>query len=323
MSLTTSCPSCGTLFRVVPDQLRISDGWVRCGRCSQVFDAQALMQQAAPLPPEMPNAVQAWQAPSADIGTHQETAPDADFQIAPETVVEPACAPDDSALPSDDQPSAPQPLAGHQLAPEQALEALLHTEELDEELARSRASFNEEAQEGLEQPGFLLDAQRQEVWARPGVRVALRMGSVLLLLVLGLQVLLQERDRVAAKAPQLQPALRALCGLTGCELGPLRQIESVVVDSSAFTKLRPDVFRLSFVLKNNASNPVAMPAIELSLTDLREQAVVRRVVLPSEFGAPRPVLAAGAEFPANLTLAVGSGTDGGTVTGYRLLAFYP
>ncbi|MEY3252145.1 MAG: hypothetical protein RL227_1118, partial [Pseudomonadota bacterium] len=38
-SLATRCSACGTVFRVVPDQLRVSEGWVRCGRCSQVFNA--------------------------------------------------------------------------------------------------------------------------------------------------------------------------------------------------------------------------------------------------------------------------------------------
>jgi predicted Zn finger-like uncharacterized protein len=37
--LATRCSACGTVFRVVPDQLRVSEGWVRCGRCSQVFNA--------------------------------------------------------------------------------------------------------------------------------------------------------------------------------------------------------------------------------------------------------------------------------------------
>lgn len=48
MSLITRCPSCGTLFKVVPDQLRISDGWVRCGHCAEIFDAYAQMQEAWP-----------------------------------------------------------------------------------------------------------------------------------------------------------------------------------------------------------------------------------------------------------------------------------
>jgi predicted Zn finger-like uncharacterized protein len=39
MSLATRCTSCGTIFRVVQDQLKVSDGWVRCGRCNEVFNA--------------------------------------------------------------------------------------------------------------------------------------------------------------------------------------------------------------------------------------------------------------------------------------------
>lgn len=39
MSLATSCPSCGTVFKVVEDQLKVSEGWVRCGHCQDVFNA--------------------------------------------------------------------------------------------------------------------------------------------------------------------------------------------------------------------------------------------------------------------------------------------
>lgn len=39
MSLATSCPACGTTFRVIEDQLQASEGWVRCGQCHQIFDA--------------------------------------------------------------------------------------------------------------------------------------------------------------------------------------------------------------------------------------------------------------------------------------------
>lgn len=39
MSLATRCSACGTVFRVVQDQLKVSEGWVRCGRCDAVFNA--------------------------------------------------------------------------------------------------------------------------------------------------------------------------------------------------------------------------------------------------------------------------------------------
>ncbi|MEX8518719.1 MAG: zinc-ribbon and DUF3426 domain-containing protein [Leptothrix sp. (in: b-proteobacteria)] len=39
MSLATACPSCSTVFRVAQDQLKASEGWVRCGHCQKVFNA--------------------------------------------------------------------------------------------------------------------------------------------------------------------------------------------------------------------------------------------------------------------------------------------
>jgi predicted Zn finger-like uncharacterized protein len=39
MSLATRCTDCNTVFRVVQDQLKVSEGWVRCGRCDAVFNA--------------------------------------------------------------------------------------------------------------------------------------------------------------------------------------------------------------------------------------------------------------------------------------------
>jgi predicted Zn finger-like uncharacterized protein len=55
MSLATRCTSCGTVFRVVQDQLKVSEGWVRCGRCQQVFNAlEALFDLEREAPPPRP-----------------------------------------------------------------------------------------------------------------------------------------------------------------------------------------------------------------------------------------------------------------------------
>src|SRR5438046_1859583 len=53
MSLATRCTSCGTVFRVVQDQLKVSEGWVRCGRCDEVFNAlEGLFDLGRDSPPE-------------------------------------------------------------------------------------------------------------------------------------------------------------------------------------------------------------------------------------------------------------------------------
>jgi predicted Zn finger-like uncharacterized protein len=64
MSLVTRCTSCGTLFKVVADQLKISDGWVRCGQCATVFDAQANLVDMQTVPPPAPDVPIVTSAPA-------------------------------------------------------------------------------------------------------------------------------------------------------------------------------------------------------------------------------------------------------------------
>ncbi len=52
MSLATRCPACSTVFRVLQDQLRVSEGWVRCGQCQEVFNAlETLFDLGGPVEP--------------------------------------------------------------------------------------------------------------------------------------------------------------------------------------------------------------------------------------------------------------------------------
>lgn len=72
MSQVTRCPSCGTRFKVVADQLRISQGWVRCGMCQSVFDASQDLQ-SVPDALLQPEAAEAPQKP--DLSQVQEVQP--------------------------------------------------------------------------------------------------------------------------------------------------------------------------------------------------------------------------------------------------------
>ena len=92
-------------------------------------------------------------------------------------------------------------------------------------------------------------------------------------------------------------------------------------DSSSFSKLRGDGYRLMFTLKNTAGFEVAMPAMELTLTDIQDQPVIRRVLQPQEFGGNTVSLGVLSEWQAQLTLSASGG--GQRIAGYRLLAFYP
>lgn len=170
------------------------------------------------------------------------------------------------------------------------------------------------------------DAKAPGVWQRKGVRRWLAVLSVLAVLLLIVQVARHERDGLVARQPSLRPALAALCQYTGCELSALRQIGDIMIEGAAFAREKSggNDYRLSFTLRNGATVPLAMPAVELSLLDTQERAVVRRVLLPSDYGAPA-VLAARADRAASLPLTLSPAEAAALppIAGYRVEAFYP
>lgn len=170
------------------------------------------------------------------------------------------------------------------------------------------------------------DAHAPGFWQRKGVRLLLGVLAVLAVLLLIVQIVRHERDGIAARQPGLRPALAMLCQYTGCELSALRQIGDILIEGAAFAREKSggNDYRLSFTLRNGATVPLAMPAVELSLLDTQERAVVRRVLMPADYGAPS-VLAARAERAASLPLTL-SPTEAAAlppIAGYRVEAFYP
>ncbi|OYD48465.1 hypothetical protein CBY09_20815 [Acidovorax kalamii] len=167
---------------------------------------------------------------------------------------------------------------------------------------------------------FVVAARRKAFWRKPVVRAVLVL--VLLVLVVGLllQVAVQERDRIAATDPRARPWLLKLCEPLQCEVAPQRQIADVVIDSSSFNKARGDSYQLALTMKSKADIPLAMPAVELTLTDAQDQPVLRRVLLPNDMAAPAELPARG-EWSTSVSVIVTTG--GARVAGYRLLAFYP
>lgn len=328
-SLVTRCPACSTLFKVVPDQLRISDGWVRCGQCDEVFDAQAQMQpHIVVVPDAVPGHAAAVNSPAHAV----VPPPSMDAEVPP-------------------APDLPVPDAATDTAPEFASQ---HTEAsltVDDTVLRSAASDALEsaladaqpmlqredmpfAEPTVQSPLVLDEEDTHDFQASflqrtpPAYSGKLRWLSRFLVLLLGValagQVVIQQRDHIAATEPALTTALNVLCQAAGCQVAPLRQIESIVIESSSFIKVRADVYRLSFSIKNTALVPLALPSAELALTDLRDQSVLRRVLAPAEYGAHTATLGPGEELSVVVPVAMkATGSTSDKVTGYRLLVFYP
>ena len=105
-----------------------------------------------------------------------------------------------------------------------------------------------------------------------------------------------------------------------CTIAAPHRIEDVAVESTALTRAAvPDAFRLSVVLRNRAAVAVALPSVDLSLTDASGQLVARRMLAPQDFRVAATAMRPGAESALQLILSTG----GARVTGYTVEVFYP
>lgn len=330
MRLITRCPACGTLFKVVPDQLRISEGWVRCGHCGDVFDATAHMQADA----DPDRCEPAADAPGGRVLARASPEDDSEAQSEPfasslHTEVGESSAfeaPDSSQLEAEELALMEHPLdRPFELRRRDGTGEIRIAQASDStsEFPSDAPPRTEPASEPALHVSFVRDANREDFWARPRVRAALMLGALVLGSLLALQLVVHERDRLAAARPALRPWLAGLCQPIGCRVGPLRDIEAIAIDSSSFNKLRGDAYRLNVTVRNQALTQVAMPALELTLTDSQDQPVLRRVLLPVEFGPAAGVIAASSEQSISLPLAVAADGSSTRIAGYRLLAFYP
>lgn len=376
MSLATRCPTCGTVFRVVHDQLLVSQGWVRCGRCSGVFNAtDDLLDMATGAPVHLPPPAAAprgsTQPPLAQLDEVQPEAMadgagpwvKAEAEAAnpppppppPPPSISQGPAPDDDMAPApglllrapsiDDTPAAAQDapaahlgthLAAHLGAHADAQEpspgglsvTLADPAHASAPALAAMAAFPQEAPPAPEaQPEFVRAAERHAAWRRPPVRAGAVLGALALAALAAAQAALLWRDALAAQHPDAAPALQALCRLAGCQVQPLHRIGQLSVDASALSRLdgvpaddpAAAQYRLSLSLRNRADIPLAVPAVELSLTDAAGRLVLRRVLRLAELGAAQPVLAPGQELPLQALLATG----GQSVDGYTVELFYP
>jgi len=331
MSLATRCNACGTVFRVVQDQLKVSEGWVRCGRCQEVFNAlDGLFDLDRDSPPE-------WSPSQFASGSVAAPVP-----VPPPPASQPAV---ESAAPA----QSPQRLdridaqllgprhSGDQSTPARRVSERDRLEFPDAQFDSNLLADDPEASSGYEltvlepigeepagadepAPEFLLRAQRQQRWRSPWRRAALGGFALLLLAALGLQVAHQFRDLIAERWPASKPALLAWCRFKACTLEAPRRIEDLSVENTALEKVgRADAFKLSVSLRNRGNLLLALPSVDLSLTDPAGQLVVRRVLTPRDFRTATSVIQPGAETALQLLLA----TDDAKVSGYTVEIFYP
>lgn len=158
-------------------------------------------------------------------------------------------------------------------------------------------------------------------------RAAWAAAAAAALLVLAAQAAIHFRTEIALLFPQSRPALAAACERLGCELRLPRRPELMAIESSDLQPegRRENVVVLTVAIRNRAPFAQEYPALELALTDERDEPLVRRVLLPADYlGAGAAERAAqGIAAGAEETLRVAFDASRVRAVGYRLYLFYP
>lgn len=237
----THCPECTTAFKVSAEQLALASGWVRCGRCGAVFEAQ------------------------------KHGAPASKTEMSAEVA---------------------SPAVGH--------EPFVHTEP------------PQDLSHALRAQTLPADAPRMGIWA---------VLCGVLLLLWGWQILLFHRHVLAAQEPSLKPVLQVLCAPLACDVTWPLESDSVQIENSSFNEAPQGGYTLQLRMKNTQHHPVATPYLELNLTDLQDQVVVRRVFSTQEMGLKEHI-ASLRDVRVNLHFELDPKISE-QVSGFRALIFYP
>jgi predicted Zn finger-like uncharacterized protein len=342
MALATKCPQCGSMFRVVADQLKLRGGLVRCGQCRTVFDAigslayveettlsqprpvSGPVKEPAPLGAERSEAASARARAPAASPAKERTRSASDRKrkaLGPATTlrIAPGAAP--LATISQTLPSPPaatrrtRPMAAQEDAAAAGVPTLLAADPSNLPTAESVGSL-----EGIEvievppvrEPATVAMGSEQtpafirDAESEPprGFSIFFTGGSLLLALLAVAQLAVIFRSDAISHWPATRPVLAQLCEVFGCTLGwPTQPDQLAVIGSELQSIAGTDVLELTAVIRNRAPFTQALPALEVTLSDSLNRPVARKVFTPVDY------LAAAGEPRTRIDEGLGAGAD--------------
>lgn len=150
-------------------------------------------------------------------------------------------------------------------------------------------------------------------------------GSLILILAVVAQGAYFFRVDLAARLPGLKPALISYCALLKCAIPLPQRAELMSIESSDLVAdpLQPTIINLSAQLHNRADYVQAYPNVELSLTDIQDRILARRVFTPAEYLKPGEEEKRGLSSNREISIQLHLDTADLKPAGYKLLLFYP
>jgi predicted Zn finger-like uncharacterized protein len=336
----TVCPKCALTLVVTAADLRVAQGYVRCGRCLNVFNALARLSEERPaaapepLPDTAPDA--APEPPEATVAASPQQAPAPAQPPAPEQAPAPPqshafAEPPTQASTLDDtgeieieldpsifvtavRPPLPQETVAEP-EPEPSLGAAAGTETdtsppdpavvLEPEKIESISSPEppDAPQTNTVQP--LPESAFEVAGLRPRAGLGWKVGAGALTIVLALQIVNHYRDALAAN-PALRGPLSTVYSTLGVKLAPRWNIHAYDVRqlgaSVSGAAAGEIIVRAS--VKNSAGSAQPLPLLRVTLQDRFGNRIAARDVPPGDYlpssVAASSLLAAGSRVDATM-----------------------
>lgn len=149
-------------------------------------------------------------------------------------------------------------------------------------------------------------------------------AALLLLIVLLAQLAYFFRVDIAARLPELKPALISYCQILKCSVPLPQHTDLISIESSALEAdpAKENQITLNALLRNHASYAQAFPNLELTLNDSQDKPLARRMFIPSDYLPPSETEVAGLQGNHELGIKLHLSTAGLKPSGYRLVLLY-
>ena len=349
---TVRCPACQSVLHVDPEQLRVHDGLIRCQQCFLAFNATE--SHATPLQDDEDGPLHFSSGSPWLSKPRVDTPPIEQWTLASEndpiTSALSAPPPRPAGIPEPPPPEKPPepeppPIVVAPFRPKSVPAAFVpensprHRELLaaeEEARAAQQVPSPAPAEETSPRPwpasvapirsGVEQLAHKQSAAAKPGLLASPQRNSMLLAVSLAVLLLVQIAIFWRADAALMFPGL---CSKLGCKVELAHNAEEIGITSSDL-QLDPkhaNRFILNAVLQNRGRRPQQYPHIELTLTNERDDPIVRRVLPPAEWLPHTNVIQPeDVGFAGNSKLALRlnfSLSNSEEAAGYRLYTFYP
>jgi predicted Zn finger-like uncharacterized protein len=172
-----------------------------------------------------------------------------------------------------------------------------------------------------EELGFVRRANRSEKYGR-SARLAMIVGTPLLLIGLLLQGATTFRNTLAANYPALQPTLAGACSLLGCRIELPTQLDALSIEQGELQTVANNTFSFTTTLRNQSRTGQAWPHIELILNDSSDKPVLRRVFAPRDYLSAADA-AKGFSARSEQTVKLYFELSQLKASGYHIAIFYP